>query len=190
MTAKNTRILVISAAAILAVAGGFLLAQQMVKTSGRGGAVAKTLRSGALPSEMIDFTLPDLDGKPRHLSSWKGKLLIVNFWATWCPPCRKEIPLFIDMQQKYGDRGLQIIGVAVDKTEAVKNFRDFSFINYPILTGQQNVMDIMAEYGNRIASLPYSVIIDAKGHVLGRKVGAYHQAELSALLDTLLPPGA
>ena len=136
---------------------------------------------------MVDFTLPEIDGKPRQLSEWRGKLIVLNFWATWCPPCREEIPLFVRTQGKYGARGLQIIGVAIDKLEDVKNFQDFKLINYPVLVGQEEVMALMQQYGNRIGSLPYSVVIDRKGQVLSRKVGAYQPAELESLLQGLLP---
>ena len=91
------------------------------------------------------------------------------------------------MQDKYGPRGLQIIGVAIDKVEDVKSYQDFNFINYPVLVGQEEVMVLMKQYGNRIASLPYSVVMDRQGNVLGRKVGAYQPAELEALLGGLLP---
>ncbi len=186
MSTRIPRTIVIAGAALLVIAGAFLLSKQIFKAS-RGESAPRPAMSGLLPATMVDFTLPDLDGKPRHLADWKGKFLIVNFWATWCPPCRKEIPLFIDMQTKYGKRGLQIIGVAVDKKKDVMNFRDFNFINYPILSGQEDAMNIMAKYGDHIGSLPYSVVIDQQGRVLGRKVGAYQPAELQALLDSLLP---
>jgi thiol-disulfide isomerase/thioredoxin len=189
MNSKNIRTIAIVVAVVLVLGGGFLLARQVWQSEHRRGPV-HSLDTAALPAKMIDFTLPDLNGKPRHLSEWKGKFLIVNFWATWCPPCRHEIPLFIDAQKEYGKRGLQIIGVAVDKTKDVKNFRDFNFIDYPIVTGQEDAMDIMAQYGDRIGSLPYSVLIDPQGRVIGRKVGAYNKQELHALLDSLLPPAS
>jgi peroxiredoxin len=168
--------------AVAALAGGFLLAQWLNRP-----AVPEPAPATALPKTMVDFTLPGIDGKPRQLSEWRGKLIVLNFWATWCPPCREEIPLFVRTQGKYGARGLQIIGVAIDKLEDVKNFQDFKLINYPVLVGQEEVMALMQQYGNRIGSLPYSVVIDRKGQVLSRKVGAYQPAELESLLQGLLP---
>ena len=140
-----------------------------------------------MPKELVEFSLPDLNDKARNISEWRGKLMIINFWATWCPPCRDEIPLFISMQEKYGGKGLQIIGVAIDKKQDVENYADFNFINYPVLVGQEEVLAIMKQYGNRLGTLPYSVIIDPQGQVLSRKVGAYKRPELEAMLGGLLP---
>ncbi len=140
-----------------------------------------------MPKQMVEFTLPDVNDKPHNINQWRGKLIILNFWATWCPPCRKEIPVFIAMQEKYGDKGLQIIGVAIDKKQDVINFQDFNFINYPVLVGQEEVMTIMRQYGNRLGALPYSVVIGPQGRILGRKVGDYKRSELEALLEGLLP---
>jgi len=142
-----------------------------------------------MPKQMVEFSLPDVDDKIHNINQWRGKLILLNFWATWCPPCREEIPVFIDVQQKYGGRGLQIVGVAIDKKQEVENYPDFAFFNYPILVGQEEVMTIMKQYGNRLGSLPYTVIIDPQGRVLGRKVGAYKRPELEALLEGLLPAG-
>jgi thiol-disulfide isomerase/thioredoxin len=175
--------IVLGLIAVAALASGYFVAALL-----RGpDTTPPAAPTAALPAEMIDFTLPDLDGRPHPLSEWKGKLIVLNFWATWCPPCRDEIPLFIEMQEKYGARGLQIVGVAIDKKEDIASFRDFNFISYPLLYGQEEVLKLMASYGNRIGSLPYSVVIGRDGKVLGRKVGAYGHAELDALLDSLLP---
>jgi len=174
--------ILIGIVAVVALAGGFLLAQWLNQP-----ATPQPSQSVVMPKTMVDFTLPGIEGKPRRLSEWQGKLIVLNFWATWCPPCLEEIPLFISMQEKYGARGLQIVGVAIDKLENVKNFQDFDIINYPVLVGQEEVMALMQQYGNRIGSLPYSVVIDQRGQVLSRRVGAYQPAELDSLLQGLLP---
>lgn len=172
----------VAVVALIALAGGFWLAQWLNRPQ-----LSEPSQVAAMPKTMVDFTLPDLDGNPRDINEWRGKVIVLNFWATWCPPCREEIPLFISMQDKYGPRGLQVIGVAIDKTEDVKNYQEFNFINYPVLVGQDEVMVLMTQYGNRIASLPYSVVMDRQGRVLGRKVGAYQRTELQAVLEGLLP---
>ena len=179
---KTKHQLAVGVVALIALAGGFWLAQWLNRPE-----LPEPSQAAAMPKNMVEFTLSDLEGKPRNINEWLGKIIVLNFWATWCPPCREEIPLFISMQDKYGARGLQIIGVAIDKTEDVKSYQDSTFINYPLLVGQEEVMVLMKQYGNRIASLPYSVVMDRQGRVLGRKVGAYQRAELEALLDGLLP---
>ena len=112
-----------------------------------------------------DFVLPDLNGKERDIAEWGGKILIVNFWATWCPPCRREVPMFVKLQKKYGSQGVQFIGVAVDHAEAVKAFAKAHGINYPLLHGIQRAMDVSTQYGDTAGTLPYTVVIDRKGDI-------------------------
>lgn len=138
-------------------------------------------------TRLIDFTLPDLQGRPRQISEWKGKWILLNFWATWCPPCREEIPLLVETQERYGSKGLQIIGIAIDEPNDVRDFVDTYFINYPNLIGDDLVMQLMAQYGNRIGTLPFSVVVDPKGHIKSRKMGAYTKETLEkALIQPLL----
>ncbi|MEE8482758.1 MAG: TlpA disulfide reductase family protein [Acidiferrobacterales bacterium] len=170
------------AVAVAALVGGFYIAQWLNEPT-----LPQSGQAAAMPTHMVEFTLPDVNDKPHNINQWRGKLILLNFWATWCPPCREEIPLFISMQDKYGKQGLQIIGVAIDKKQDVETYADFNLINYPILVGQEEVMTIMKQYGNRLGTLPYTVVIDSQGRVLSRKVGAYKRPELEALLDGLLP---
>lgn len=180
MNSRNKFLLV--GIAVAALASGFWLSRWLNHSD-----LPEPAPAAALPTTMVNFGLPDMNGKQRNINEWLGKLIVLNFWATWCPPCREEIPLFVHMQEKYGDKGLQLIGVAINKPEEVRNFPDFKSINYPVLVGQEEIMSLMQQYGNRIGSLPYSVVMDRQGRVLGRKVGAYQPAELEALLQGLLP---
>ncbi|MBI3571103.1 MAG: TlpA family protein disulfide reductase [Gammaproteobacteria bacterium] len=129
-----------------------------------------------------EFKLPDLTGTPRSLSEWRGQVLVLNFWATWCPPCREEIPLFIDLQKRHGRDGLQFLGVAIDRQEDVVSYVAEIGMNYPTLVADDNGMELMRSYGNRMGSLPYSVIIDRDGQVVARKLGAFRGQELENLL--------
>lgn len=114
------------------------------------------------------FKLKDIDGKVRDVKEWDGQVLMVNFWATWCPPCRKEMPAFIELQEKYKDKGFQIVGIALDEKQAVIDFTDPMGMNYPLLMADQDGSAITKAYGNRLGVLPYTVIIDRKGNIVHR----------------------
>jgi peroxiredoxin len=113
------------------------------------------------------FTLPDLGGKSVSLSSFKGKVVILDFWATWCPPCRREIPDFISLQKQYGSRGLQVVGVALDELDKVKGFVAANGMNYPVLLGNDRVVE---SYGG-ISGIPTTYILDRKGRIIQRFEG-------------------
>jgi len=112
-----------------------------------------------------EFSLPDQEGVIHKLSEWDGKVLVINFWATWCPPCRKETPAFVKLQEKYGKQGLQFIGVAIDEKDNVENFADTYGVNYPMLLGDLEAINVSKSYGNRFGALPYTVIVDRKGKI-------------------------
>ena len=138
--------------------------------------------------ELIDFTLPDLDGKKHSLEEWRGKVIVLNFWATWCPPCREEIPLLIALQKQHAAEGLQVVGVAIDNETAVRPYRQSAGINYPVLMGDDEALDLVARYGNRMGALPFTVIIDRSGAIVARKLGAFTRNELESLVEPLLNP--
>lgn len=175
----TTRNLLLLAAALAALAAGFFVSR-----------ILHAPRPEAMPAAAMDFTLPDLEGQPRSLAQWRGKIILLNFWATWCPPCREEIPLFIRLQERYGHKGLQIVGVAIDKKEAVAEFRRQLDISYPLLMAEAKGLDLLTSFGNRSGLLPYSVVIDREGAIRSYKLGAYRERELEELLAPLLAPPA
>ncbi|MEN8219466.1 MAG: TlpA disulfide reductase family protein [Pseudomonadota bacterium] len=118
-----------------------------------------------------DFNLPDLQGKIHANSEWDGKVVIVNFWATWCPPCLKEIPMFIKLQEKYAERGLQLVGIAIDNLHAVQSIVDQMGINYPILVGDQKAINISRSFGNNLGALPFTAIVDSQGYIVLQEIG-------------------
>jgi peroxiredoxin len=149
-----------------------------------GFSVARLLRVASVeaPAATTDFTLRDLAGKTHSLADWRGKVVLLNFWATWCPPCRREIPLFIELQRRYAKQGLQIVGISVDSPEAIARYWQEMHINYPLLIADETTFELMAAYGNRNGGLPYSVLIAADGRVAGVKIGAYDREELETSL--------
>ena len=138
------------------------------------------------PVATTDFTLHDLAGKTHSLGEWRGKLVLLNFWATWCPPCRREIPLFMQLQNRYQRQGLQIVGIAVDNPESVARYWQEMHLNYPILLADDHTFDLMAAYGNKDGSLPYSILIKTDGQIAKVKLGAFEERELETLLRPLL----
>lgn len=133
------------------------------------------------------FTLPDLNNRPHSIAEWDGHPLLINFWATWCEPCRKEIPAFIKARKRYADQGLEIIGVAIDLPGMVSEYADEMDIHYPLLYGQENAIDINYRYGNQTGALPYSVFVDADGIIRhAHTQGALDTTQLDALLSDLL----
>lgn len=121
-----------------------------------------------------DFTLPQLDGQPLSLSSYRGKVVLLDFWATWCVPCREETPHFVALQQKYGDRGLEIIGVSMDDSaDPVGPFVERFHVNYPIVMGTAKTGE---QYGG-VLGLPIAFLIDRQGRIVSKHLGAT-QAEV------------
>ncbi len=140
-------------------------------------------QAGPEPVLRPDFSLVDLDNNRRHISEWDGKLVLLNFWATWCTPCLKEIPLLITAQNKYAAAGLQIIGPALDNTEAVRAYVAQAGINYPVLLGESAIVPLMDALGDEVGGLPFSVLIGRDGKILERHSGDLSAADIRQLLE-------
>ena len=134
---------------------------------------------------LLAARLPDLNGKSQALESWRGRVLVVNFWATWCAPCREEIPEFVRMQDRYRGQGLQFVGISIDQPDKVRDFaREFG-INYPLLLGGPETLVLMREAGNRVGVLPFTLVLDRQGNVASRHPGALKEAKLEGILRPL-----
>ena len=135
---------------------------------------------GAAPT----WELQSPDGQPVRFADLKGKVVVVDFWATWCPPCIKEIPGYVDLQEKYRDRGLVIVGISLDQQGpgVVRTFMERNKINYPIAMGDQDVVDA---FGG-VEGIPTTFLIDREGRIRHRKVGAMEQSEYEPIISSLL----
>ncbi len=138
------------------------------------------------------FPLADEQGQIHYLSEWQGKVILINFWATWCPPCLTEIPDLIKFQNQYQQQGVQVIGIAMDTAENVQKFRQSDHIpsakqiNYPILINEIQAMMIMKNYGNPSIALPYSIILDKSGNIHTTHLGILNYAKMQKNIKPLL----
>ena len=171
--------------AVVAIFLGFLL--QETKNSNATKPVDQNVpvtNDGA--SLILATTLPDLQGKNQSISQWKGKVLVVNFWATWCEPCRREMPEFIELQNELRDQGLLFIGIAMDEASKVEQFNKEIGVNYPVLLGGIEAMELAEAAGNRYAVLPFTVILNRKGEIASTHVGRISRDKLEPILKALL----
>lgn len=173
--------LILGAAGLAAAAAGFLLGPLVLEsTAGRGAGEGTAAANAALRSA----SMVDLAGRPRRLSEWPDRILVCNFWATWCTPCREEIPLLMAAREKYASAGVEIVGIAIDNASKVRDFSSSFNISYPILLAAADGLDLMRKLGNSAGGLPYTVIADRRGNIVHRKLGAFHRDDL----DTVLAP--
>ncbi len=144
-----------------------------------------TAKAAAPVEQLPDFSYPDLEGRPRHISEWNDKVLVLNFWATWCPPCREETPLFVALQEEYADRNVQFVGLAIDDKEAVIEFADTYGVDYPILLADMEAMKLSRQLGNRFNGLPYTLVVAPGGKIAARHFGGMKREQIEPLLKRL-----
>jgi thiol-disulfide isomerase/thioredoxin len=135
---------------------------------------------------LLAVELPDLDGKPQRIDQWRGRVLVVNFWATWCGPCREEMPQFIRAQRADGDKGLQFVGIAVDSADKVRVFNQELGVNYPTLIGGLGAVELSKTLGNELMALPFTVILDRDGKVAHTQLGPLKDDKLQRIVAPLL----
>jgi len=120
------------------------------------------------------------------LDNYKENIAIINFWATWCAPCREEIPVFVQLQEKYQSQGLQFIGIALQQAEEVRDFIEEYNVNYPSLIGGDEVIKIASELGNNIGAMPYTVLINTEGKIAFTHRGPLTREEAEAVVKNFL----
>lgn len=168
------------AAAGTGLGGGLFMLRWLRDTAGGTQAMAEAAAA------FFATTLPDPEGVPQAFAQWKGQVIVANFWATWCTPCREEMPHFVKMQDQYSKRGLTFVGIAIDKPERVIRFAREIGVNYPLVVGDMSVFDLARKTGNRGDLLPYTVVIDRSGTIVARRTGIYTEATLSPIIEKLL----
>lgn len=139
--------------------------------------------SGKLTDGTVAFTLSDLDGNQRDFSEWDGKPRLVNFWATWCAPCRREIPLLKKTQEKHAGNNLQVIGVAVDFIEQVTAYAEEAAFNYPILVGQEDAMAAAEATGIDFIGMPFTMIVAPDGQLIKTHLGEIVEDHIELIIE-------
>ncbi len=175
---KNT--VIVGLVVMVAAAAGYIVqqnyyvsyeAQQNVQQSAADGRVA--------------FTLPDLQGVERQLSEWDGEARLVNFWATWCAPCRREIPLLKQLQHDKFEQRLQVIGVAVDHMEDVVAYAEEARFNYPVLVGQEKAMAAAESSGVEFIGLPFTMVITSDSTLVVTHMGEIKQEHVERIASVM-----
>ena len=136
------------------------------------------------PTDVVDvaFSMADMDGTIRSSTEWDGKARLINFWATWCAPCRREIPLLKKTQEEHGANNLQVIGIAVDFPDEVNTYAEEAQFNYPILVGQEEAVAIAEKSGIEFIGLPFTMIVAPSGELIKAHVGEIFEPQIEQIL--------
>ncbi len=182
---KNTLIFIV----VMVIAGSAGFALQRFLATGPTEPTGKFEAADAA-NPMIglmrpEFAMKDIEGNIRNIKDWDGQVIVLNFWATWCPPCLEEIPHFIEIQDQMQGKGLQIVGIAVDNEEDVKQFASDVGMNYPVMAGETEAIGLSQKYGNSIGGLPFSAIIDQNGKITHIITGELSESRLISILKQL-----
>ena len=144
--------------------------------------------SSAEPADQAaDFRFTDQQGEEHRFSDWDGKVRIVNFWATWCPPCVHEIPMLVSVQESFHAKGVQFIGVAVDDPDDAFAMAKELGMNYPTMADSRRTIDLLHAYGNRASALPFTAFVDSEGSIRDRHTGALTLEQTREKIRALLP---
>lgn len=136
-----------------------------------------------VPTRLPDFSLSDLSGKSTSIAAWSGKSLVINFWATWCAPCRREIPLLKTVAADWAGKDLTVVGIAVDYADKVREFAERFKIDYPVLIGEQDALEVAAKFGMDSPAFPFTVFTDRRGEIVALFVGELHRPQADFILS-------
>jgi len=153
----------------------------------RSGASHEAPTAKAVPARLSPLTLPDVMGQSVSSSQWQGQTVLVNFWATWCAPCREEIPVFSQVGRKYADRGLKVVGIALDDLDMARRFGDEIGLDYQSLVAGRDEGYALMEHYNSAGALPFSMLVSPSGEIVAHKLGIWHLEPLTEAIEAALP---
>lgn len=196
-------LVVMSVLAVAAISVGKLAVPKAAKTPDAASGISSAstaLNSDKATAETPQASKPDasagviytasfndVDGKSQSLGQWQNKLLVINFWATWCAPCREEMPIFAKLQQRLAPNGVQFVGIAADSRLNVVNFSLKTPVQYPLFPSESGAIDFSKRLGNRLGLLPHTVVVAPGGEVVYTKLGQIVEADFMAILQQHLP---
>jgi thiol-disulfide isomerase/thioredoxin len=140
---------------------------------------------GAAVLALTQQPFKEFSGEVATIERWKGKVVIVNFWASWCPPCREEIPGLARIQTRFAANGVQVVGIAVDSVDKAHQAAVELGVNYPVLVGGIEAIDLTRRLGNRVGALPFTLVLDRQGNVVQSHLGILTEAELAHIVAPL-----
>src|SRR5688572_17292691 len=181
MDPRNTKFAFVLVAVIAGAAGLYLASRPP-----EPAAPVTTTAQATTPTHRPSFSLVDLDGKQRSSDEYAGQAVIFNFWATWCAPCRREIPMLNALQAEHGPRGLQVLGIAMDTPENIALYRKELNIEYPSLQGELEAVAVGRQFGLDLYALPISVFTDKQGRILGVHMGELTREQAEPYLAKML----
>lgn len=132
------------------------------------------------------LSLPDHLGQAQSIGQWRGQVMVLNYWATWCPPCKKEIPDLVRISRDFVDKGVVVVGLSIDDGERVRAFRDTLAMPYPVLVGDHSVLELSATLGNPTQGLPFTLLVGRDGQIVRRYIGLLDPQELRSDIKDLL----
>lgn len=173
-------------ALILGVAAAAGLAGYLTQRAAPPARPAPTQVAREAGAPILALSLPDSNGQPQALSQWRGKVLVVNFWATWCPPCLREIPEFAAVSRRFADAPVQFVGIGIDQPDNVRRFAEDNRVPYPLLIAPLQTLAVTSALGNTSQALPFTAIFDRQGELDFVKLGTLNEAELEGKIRALL----
>lgn len=179
------RTAVVIIAIVAAIAGSLFFFTQQPEVAAPVVVEPVVVAEAPAAAIQVAFELDGLDGNKRQFSEWDGKHRIVNFWATWCAPCRREIPLLKSFQDQHGADDFQVIGIAVEFPEPVIAYAEETQFNYPILVGEQDAMAVAESSGISFIGLPFTMLVTKDGTLVGAHMGEIHQQHLDDIVSVM-----